>query len=99
MATFRELLTDVPTQISEVMARSERERVEREVLRRKAASYQKRMAALSEEENVFGKCKGVRPKKRWHNYVSTEKAGRVGMRIREVRFPSAVVVCKTRNLY
>lgn len=100
MATLKELCTNVPIEIACVMEERTRLMAERELLRRKAISYSKRMDALHEEQNVFAKCKGTRTKKRWRNYVCSEQAGRIGMRIKEVRTPSGrVVLCKTPDIY
>ena len=100
MATLQELCTNVPIEVARIMEEHGRLMVERELLRRKAISYSKRMEALHEEQNVFAKCKGTRTKKRWRNYVCSENAGRIGMRIKEVRTPSGrVIVCKTPDLY
>ena len=49
MATLRDLCKDVPQAI-------DRMAVERELVRRKNASYLKRMGELRAEENVFGNC-------------------------------------------
>lgn len=92
MATLKDLCPNIPTKIDRLV-------VQLEVRRRQMKSYSKRMDALCGEQNVFAKCKGTRSKKRWRNNVSSEQAGRIGMCIKEVRFPSAVVVCKTRNIW
>lgn len=100
MATLGELCTKVPIHVQRVMEERTRLMVERELLRRKAASYSKRMNALREEQNIFDKCKGVRTRKRFRNYICNEQAGRIGMRIKEVRTPSGrVIVCKTPDIY
>ena len=94
MASLRDLCANVPVQLDRLA-------VMREVERRKTASYLKRISALSEEQNVFQKCKATRPQKRWRNRASSETAGTVGMRIREVSFPNSrtIVVCKTRQVF
>jgi hypothetical protein len=56
--------------------------VERELLRRKNASYLRRMGKLREEENVFGSCQTRRPNKgKYRNGYSREEAGTMGAMI------------------
>lgn len=94
MATLQELCTAMPVQLK-------REAVQRELLRRKNEGYCRRMLALDDEQNIFATCKGVRQPKRFKNYASTEQAGRVGYRLKDVRTSGSrtIVVCKTRNLF
>ena len=92
MATLRDLCKDVPQTINRVA-------VERELLRRKNASFLKRMGALREEKNVFSLCQQRRPEKgKAKNRFSREEAGTQGaitMGIRTGRY--SVCVCKTIN--
>lgn len=75
--------------------------VERELLRRKNATFQKRMAALRAEENVFARCQTHRPEKgKCRNRYSSEEAGTCGtvvMGIRTGRY--SVCVCKSKKKY
>lgn len=94
MATLRDLCKDVPQTI-------DRKAVEYELLRRKNASYLKRMGALCAEENVFSRCQTRRPNKgKAKNRYSREEAGTQGaitMGIRTGRY--SVCVCKSKNQY
>lgn len=75
--------------------------VERELLRRKNATYLKRVAALRAEENVFTLCQTRRPKKgKCRNRYSSEEAGTCGtvtVGIRTGRY--SVCVCKSKKQY
>ncbi|MBQ8713123.1 MAG: hypothetical protein IJ551_09950 [Prevotella sp.] len=92
MATLRDLCKNVPAQI-------DREAVERELLRRKNATFLKRMGALREERDVFARCQTRRPEKgKAKNRYSREEAGTISgvtMGIRTGRY--SVCVCKTKQ--
>lgn len=93
MATLRDLCKEVPQTI-------DRMAVERELLRRKNATYLKRVAALWAEENVFALCQTRRPKKGNRNRYSSEEAGTSGavtIGIRTGRY--SVCVCKSKRQY
>ena len=92
MATLRDLCKDVPQAI-------DRKAVEYELLRRKNASYLKRMGELRAEEHVFDRCKQTRPcKGKTKNRFSREEAGtkgRITMGVRTGKY--GVVVCSCVN--
>jgi hypothetical protein len=93
MATLRELCKDVPQKLS-------REAVEYELLRRKNASYLRRMGELCAEENVFGNCRMRRPQKRkYNNRLWAEQCGGVGSFVATVRSRVSYmhVACKVKN--
>jgi len=92
MATLRDLCANVPSAI-------DRKAVEYELMRRKAISYQKRMASLSAEDRVFDACKQSRPSKRKvQNRYSREEAGTIGAITMGIRTGAySVCVCKTQN--
>ena len=94
MATLRDLCKDVPQAI-------DRMAVERELVRRKNASYLKRMGELRAEENVFGNCQQRRPNKgKAKNRYSREEAGTCGSVTMGIRTGAySVCVCKTTNNY
>lgn len=76
-----------------------RNQVVREVNRRKALSYARRMEALDQEERVFDRCKTTRPNKgKAKNRYSREEAGTVKPVVMGVRTSwNSVVVCKCRR--
>ena len=92
MATLRDLCKDVPQTI-------DRMAVERELLRRKNATFLKRMAALQEEKNVFAHCQTRRPNKgKAKNRFSSEEAGSCGTVTKGIRTGRySVCVCKSKK--
>lgn len=108
MTQLKDLLKTIPTQVLQVQEqlsqehdRSERQRVMREVARRKALSYQHRMEALEREFHPFDECQQRRPSKRKvQNRYSAEEAGtrgRVVMGVRTGRYSTCV--CKVQQNY
>lgn len=92
MATLRDLCKDVPQTI-------DRMAVERELLRRKNASFLKRIGALCAEERVFDRCQTRRPNKgKAKNRFSREEAGTQGAITMGIRTGAySVCVCKTNS--
>lgn len=108
MTQLKDLLKTIPTQVLQVQEqlsqehdRSERQRVMREVARRKALSYQHRMEALEREFHPFDECQQRRPSKRKvQNRYSAEEAGTRGAITMGVRTGSYnVCVCKVKQNY
>ena len=101
MAQLKDLLSSVPASVLQEQARYDREQVMREVARRKAASYQRRMEALDSEYHLFDQCKQSRPSKRKvQNRFSKEEAGTKGnvvMGVRTGRY--SVCVCSVKQNY
>lgn len=78
----------------------ERQAVERELLRRKNATFLKRMAALRAEENVFYQAQARRPQKgKFRNRVWAEQCGGVGSFVATVHTPNSYihVACKVKQ--
>lgn len=73
----------------------------REVNRRQAVTYAKRMDRLGREERVFERCAQRRPSKgKFKNRASAEEAGTIGTMVVGVRIGKhRVVVCKTKKKY
>lgn len=74
----------------------------REVARRQAASYQKRVDSLREERNVFRAGNIARPQKgKAKNRASSEAAGTMGTQMTTRRFSGSyiTVYCKSRKQY
>ena len=92
MAQLKDLLKDVPAELS-------RKAVEYELLRRKNASYLKRVGELRAEEHVFDRCKQARPNKgKAKNRFSREEAGTIGTITMGIRTgKNSVCVCKSQN--
>lgn len=76
-----------------------RDQAIRELNRRKAMSYARRMDALRQEERIFDKCQMRRPEKgKSKNSYSREEAGTIGNMVVGVRTSwNSVVVCKCRK--
>lgn len=91
MATLRDLCKDVPQTI-------DRMAVERELLRRKNASFLKRMGALCEEKNVFKQCQTRRPEKgKVKNRFSREEAGTIASVVVTKRFSGSRLTCVCKS--
>lgn len=92
MATLKDLCNQIPKQLTQ-------KAVMCEVLRRKNASYLKRVGGLRQEENVFGICQQRRPNKgKDKNRFSREEAGTCGFVTMGIRTGAySVCVCKTQN--
>lgn len=101
MAQLKDLLTSIPTTVVETQKAYEREQVMREVVRRKNASYLKRMGELRREDDVFGNCQTRRPNKgKTKNRYSREEAGTCGRIVMGIRTGKyGVCVCKSENKY
>lgn len=99
MAKLKDLLSNIPTTVVETQKAYEREQVMREVMRRKNASYLKRVGGLRQEDNVFGNCQTRRPNKgKAKNRYSREEAGTCGTMTMGIRTGAySVCVCKTQN--
>lgn len=99
MATLKELCNSIPTSVLQQSERSERERVMREVARRKAASYARRLENLESTFHPFDQCKQARPQKgKYKNTASREEAGTLGsvtMGVRTGKY--SVCVCKVKQ--
>lgn len=93
MATLKELCSTIPASMM-------RDQAIRELNRRKAISYARRMDALRQEERVFDKCQTRRPEKgKSKNSYSREEAGTVGSIVVGVRTSwNSVVVCKCKKM-
>lgn len=94
MATLKELCSTIPESIM-------RDQAIRELNRRKALSYARRMDALSQEAHVFDRCVQRRPEKgKARNAYSREEAGSIGNMVVGIRTGwNSVVVCKSRKKY
>lgn len=92
MAQLKDLCSSIPEQFK-------RDQAVREVNRRKAISYAKRMNALAQEEHVFDRCKTTRPEKgKAKNRYSREEAGTVKPVVMAIRTSwNSVVVCKCKR--
>lgn len=102
MTLLKDLLSSaLPTQVLELQKQGERQRVMREVARRKAASYQQRMEVLEHQYHAFDDCQQRRPSKRKvQNRFSREEAGTRGRIVMGVRTGSySVCVCKVQQNY
>lgn len=99
MTQLKDLLSTIPAAVEQEQKAYQREQVMREVVRRKNASYLKRVGELRREENVFSNCQTRRPNKgKAKNRYSREEAGtqgRITMGIRTGKY--GVVVCKCEN--
>lgn len=92
MAQLKDLCNAIPAQFM-------RGHVMREINRRKAISYARRMQSLQQEENVFNKCATARPSKsRVRNRFSREEAGMVGNTVMGIHVSNnTVVVCRCKK--
>lgn len=102
MATLKDLCSAIPQQVLQEQARYDRQQTMREVARRQAASYQKRVDSLREERDVFGHCQTRRPcKGKAKNRASSEAAGTMGTQMTTRRFSGSyiTVYCKSRKQY
>lgn len=93
MASLKDLCRTIPESIK-------REQAIRELNRRKALSYTRRMGALAQEEHVFDRCVQRRPSNtKVKNAFSREEAGTIGNMVVGVRTSwNSVVVCKTKKI-
>lgn len=92
MAKLTELCSNIPDTLM-------REQVMRELIRRKARSYTRRVDGLKHEAHVFSKCAQRRPVKgKVKNTASSEEAGTIGKIVVGIRTGKySVVVCKSRK--
>lgn len=101
MAQLKDLLSSIPTQVLQEQERYDRQQVMREVARRKAASYARRLEGLNREYHLFEECQVRRPMKgKTKNRFSKEEAGTSGaitMGVRTGRY--SVCVCKVQQNY
>ena len=77
-----------------------RDQAIRELNRRKAISYARRVDALRQEERVFDRCVQKRPGKgKYKNTFSREEAGTIGNVVVGIRTSwNSVVVCKCKKM-
>jgi len=92
MATLKDLCSTIPESFL-------RQQAIREVNRRQAQSYARRMDALAQETRVFDRCVQRRPTKgKAKNAFSREEAGTIGNVVVGIRTSwNSVVVCKTKK--
>ena len=93
MATLKDLCSSIPESLK-------RDQAMRELNRRKALSYAKRLDSLAQETCVFDRCVQRRPEKgKAKNRFSREEAGTIGNVVVGIRTSwNSVVVCKTRQI-
>ena len=105
MATMKELCATIPQSVLQMQEDYAHDmmvrKVKREVARRTARSYTKRMEALADDWHIYDKCRQSRPQKgKYKNAASREEAGtqgRITMGVRAGRY--TVVVCKSENKF
>ena len=86
--------------MTDVQKVCDRKRVEREIVRRKNASYLHRLQGLEQEYDVFYKAQTRRPEKgKFRNRVWAEQCGSVGSFVATVHTPNSYihVACKVKN--
>lgn len=101
MATLKDLCSVIPQEVLYQQEQYDRQQVMREVARRKAASYQKRLVSLNAEENVFYSCQQRRPVRgKAKNRFSKEEAGTKGAMVMGIRTGKhSVCVCQVKQPY
>lgn len=98
MTQLKDLLSSIPEPVLHDYARYQRKKVMREVSRRQASSYARRLEELGEVFHPFDQCRQNRPQKgKYKNHYSREEAGTAGNITIGIRTGAySVCVCKSR---